>query len=126
MSDWCASRAHCPTCVKEPEWRLKAIGRTDCPHGVTADSLPPEGPGTQLKLLFEHFGITPKPGCRCASLMARMNAWGAKGCEEHLEEIVSDLLINAEKLEWAAFVPFKGPGFRAFVKLAIARAGANY
>jgi len=63
-----------------------------------------EGPGTQLTQLFDSHKF---PKCQqCETLARRMNAWGAAGCREHVEEIVADILPRARtwlkaKKPWA-------------------------
>ena len=40
-SPHCGCHAHCRACRTDPTWRLSAGAPDICPHGVTADDLPP-------------------------------------------------------------------------------------
>lgn len=56
----------------------------------------PQGPGTELKAIFEQHEI---PACQaCHDLAAKMNGWGVGGCRERTEEIVEEILPRAR--EW--------------------------
>jgi hypothetical protein len=58
-----------------------------------------EGPGAELKKLFESFGLTMPCG-GCMALMFQMNTWGVEGCREHKAEIVERVRSNAKGLGW--------------------------
>jgi len=54
------------------------------------------GPGSKL---LEDFSRAGAPHCEeCLELAAKMDAWGKQGCEEHLDEIVEEILPRAQ--EW--------------------------
>lgn len=63
-----------------------------------------DGPGTALTEMFKERGF---PACQqCLNLAHRMNDWGAEGCRERLDEIVTDILPRARawlkaKMPWA-------------------------
>lgn len=49
------------------------------------------GPGTELKSILSELGIKPTASCGCEAMIAKMNQWGADGCEAHREEILAHL-----------------------------------
>jgi len=74
----CHTRAHCPTCRTDADWRERVTGVREfgCPHGVTAvtlpSSAPPPGYGTRFhSLLLSKYSI---PACKpCFDQVERMN-----------------------------------------------------
>lgn len=47
-----------------------------------------EGPGTELKKIFDSIGIKQKSGCPCPARMAEMNRRGIQGCIDTKPEIL--------------------------------------
>lgn len=91
---------HTLTCSK---WVLAKIG---------------QGPGTELKRILSEIGI--KSGnCNCNSTAVKMNKWGPSECREHMEEIVSSLVKEANKRGWMKFIPMKEFWAEALVNQAI-------
>lgn len=52
---------------------------------------PTHGPGTALKSILSELGIKPTASCGCDAMVAKMNQWGAEGCEANREEILAHL-----------------------------------
>jgi hypothetical protein len=61
-----------------------------------------KGPGTILERKIKEFGYRHSAGCGCQSMVAKMNRWGAKGCREHMQEIVDHLIQAGKKTGWIA------------------------
>jgi len=55
-----------------------------------------KGVGDFLKESLEGAGFK-QGGCGCASMQAKMNAWGPAGCIEHMAEILDHLQAEATK-----------------------------
>lgn len=132
----CTRRLACKDCRTSAPFRQTLVDRGfaaerdfPCPAGYTAENYPsaptappvPSGPGTELKAILAGMGILPGT-CSCAAMLARMNAWGPEGCEQHLEEIVTHLVSEANARGWMRFAPFKEMGARGLVWVAIQRA----
>lgn len=58
------------------------------------------GVGTELHRIFSALGIAKSDGCNCDEWIAKMNAWGPDGCEDHRDEILEHL-----KKSYAAINP---------------------
>lgn len=58
------------------------------------------GPGTELKKLLAHLGVTPNSNCDCNAKAARMDAWGAAGCRKNLAVIVDWLREGQARWGW--------------------------
>lgn len=54
-----------------------------------------QGPGTELALLIASLNVPAPIECECKSRAIRMNAWGADGCRDNLDEIVGWLRTEA-------------------------------
>ena len=62
----CHTRAHCPTCRTDADWRERVTGvrEFDCPHGVTEANIPSRGLGDTIAKLTSKVGIKPCGGCK--------------------------------------------------------------
>lgn len=63
-----------------------------------------EGPGTELKQVFESLGIRQKSGCLCNIILRRMNNAGPEGCRSQRNELVEQIRTNATQFgirHWA-------------------------
>jgi hypothetical protein len=94
-------------------------------HGLTPDpSLlkdmgvnPSSGPGTELQKLISWF-YTPSKKCKCATRIAKMNAWGPDKCEENIDTIMRWLKHSAA----INSVPYVESAVRVLVWIAIRKA----
>jgi hypothetical protein len=60
-----------------------------------------QGPGDHLhSLVRRYFGEQATLGCGCAEWINKLNAWGAAGCREHIDEIAERLLNQADEKGW--------------------------
>lgn len=75
----------------------------------------PEGPGTELALIFHSLGF--KQCGRCAAVAAKMNEWGAVGCAERIDDIVEEIASRVGIVKFLARA-----AIRAAVGEAIKRA----
>jgi len=75
------------------------------------------GVGGTLKQMLRSVGV--KACSNCTNLAGRMDAWGPDGCEEHMDEIVSEIGTNANQTKWMKYLPFKDLGAKSLVQLAI-------
>lgn len=60
----------------------------------------PDGPGTELHLIFQSLGINPIEGCGCAGFVSQMNRWGVQGCINNREQILKWLKEGKSKYSW--------------------------
>jgi hypothetical protein len=62
----CETRAHCRACRTDPDWCERVVGAREfeCPHGVTAGSLPSRGLGDTIAKATKAVGIKPCGGCK--------------------------------------------------------------
>jgi len=60
-------------------------------------TLPSDGPGTQLKKLFQRLGIAPEAGCKCNARAAEMDRQGPQWCRDKIDRIVSWLRDEFER-----------------------------
>ena len=58
---------------------------------------PVEGPGTELKAIFESGSVPQGVNCGCPEKMRQMNRWGVDGCKEHRDTIIGWLRESSEK-----------------------------
>jgi hypothetical protein len=79
------------------------------------------GPGTELKKLISWFYSPDKRKCKCATRIAKMNAWGPDKCEENIDTIMRWLKHSAA----INLVPYVESAVRLLVQLAIRRARKN-
>jgi hypothetical protein len=79
------------------------------------------GPGTELKKLISWFYSPDKKKCKCASRIAKMNAWGPDKCEENIDTILRWLKHSAT----INSVIYVESAVRLLVQLAIRRARKN-
>lgn len=77
------------------------------------------GVGGTLKTMLAAIGISACWGC--IDLARRMDDWGPDGCEENMPEIVKIMQQNADRRNWARFVPFKEQGSELLVHIAIVK-----
>lgn len=82
----------CPLCRHYA--RLEASGR------APPEAAPAALPGSELTSLLASLGLHGSGGCGCASLAARMDAWGVAGCRERREEILAHLREKAAGAGW--------------------------
>lgn len=74
------------------------------------------GPGHFLHdAILKWVGEGPTRECGCTDRINRMNAWGPKGCREHLDEIVEWLAEEAKRRGWWRYA-VAVPGSRFFIK----------
>lgn len=80
-----------------------------------------EGVGTEVAKILKMFRIKPVVGCKCNSLMAKMDAWGPEVCRENMDYIIEEMLKNSKRYYWAKFFPemAKKEGIRGIVNKAI-------
>lgn len=78
--------------------RVYATSRSKPTLQEPALSAPADGPGTELKAMLAEIGVEAWEGCGCESLADDMNRWGAEGCREHRQTIVSHLKRKAGEL----------------------------
>lgn len=81
-----------------------------------------QGPGTELKKIFDKLLIREKDGCQCASHARVMDKWGPDTCLERIEEILDWLQDEASERD----LPFVRSVAKAIVRLAIRRARKNH
>ena len=75
------------------------------------------GVGSTLKDMLARIGVH---ACwSCINLSNQMDDWGPDGCEERMDYIVSIMVENANKRNWAKFLPFKQTGSEGLVRMAI-------
>lgn len=55
-------------------------------------AVPTEGPGTELKKLFDELGVKPKRSCQCDQRMKEMNQLGVEGCKRSHARILYTLM----------------------------------
>lgn len=58
-------------------------------------------------------------GCRCRSIVGKMNCWGPDGCRKHLDEIVQEVLRSAAQYRKAERVVLSVPIVSVAAKFAI-------
>ena len=75
------------------------------------------GPGTELKKIFEGFGVRDDGKCKCKQHVALMDKWGPQGCENNRETI----LIWLKKSCQDRNIPFNKAIANAAISLAIRR-----
>lgn len=112
-------RAVCTKCrrrIRASEEESPLLQRNCTADGWQAPRVvtPPNGPGAELAKILASWKITPKPGCPCKSIAARMNAWGVAGCREHLGELVDEIAADAPRWGFE-----DGPETRELVRHAI-------
>lgn len=72
-------------------------------------------PGTELKKLISWFYSPDKKKCKCATRIAKMNKWGADGCEQRMDTILRWLKHSAKINN----IPYFEPAVRILVRKAI-------
>jgi hypothetical protein len=80
-----------------------------------------DGPGTELQKLISWFYSHENKRCKCATRIAKMNAWGPDKCEENMDTILRWLKHSA-KINSVIYVE---SAVRLLVQLAIRRARKN-
>jgi hypothetical protein len=125
----------CPNCGVERVTKAK-MWFNQCGVQPASNLLPAErpyliikGPGDYLHDFINRWiGKRPNVGCQCKSRIQQMNIWGPVGCKEHLEEIVTWLIEEADKQKWwkyTAKMPFARAALRHVVLHCI-RQAENY
>jgi hypothetical protein len=106
-----ATRLLCPSCQRPFRQPTVFPFRCRCGH-IFADGnsatltltkpKPTGGPGTELKKILDELGFKQKPSCPCAEVQAKMDQWGADGCQEpaNLAWIIAQMEANAAKYSW--------------------------
>lgn len=79
------------------------------------ESVPEQGPGTELKALLKIVGIEASPGCSCNARANFMNLQGCDWCEQNIDEITTWLREEAN----SRGLPFFQYGASLIVKRAI-------
>jgi hypothetical protein len=77
-----------------------------------------EGPGTELKKILSWFYLPDDSKCKCNDRIAKMNGWGAEGCEQRIETILRWLRHSAAENK----IPFSETAVRMLVNRAISNA----
>lgn len=79
----------------------------------------PDGsPGAELTAILKMLGMGYLEGCKCKKRARQMDEWGADGCEQRIDEIVSWLEEEAKNRK----LPFIRWGAKTLVRVAIRRA----
>lgn len=78
----------------------------------------PQGPGTELKNMLSWFYLPDDSKCKCNDRIAKMNGWGADGCEQRIETILRWLRHSAAENK----IPFSETAVRMLVNRAISNA----
>lgn len=74
--------------------------------------------GDRLAQIFAWVGQAKRIGCGCGELQAQMNCWGARGCRQHMGQILERLRTEA----WNRGIPMTNVILRPIVKHAIRQA----
>ena len=99
--------------ASDPRW--KRVYQNDARYGLTVLSCDPDertidrGPGHELHRIFDQLGVQMQATCACRARIKQMDAWGAAGCRQHLDEIVAALAKDRDKYSW-------GTQFKAALK----------
>lgn len=96
-------------------WKCKHCRQTvvcDNPTWEHVCEAIPEGPGTELALIFHSLGF--RQCGRCAAVAAKMNEMGVIGCAERIDEIVEEIASRVGFIKFLA-----RPAIRAAVGRAI-------
>jgi len=102
-------------CIVEEEGDMISV---DSDHPAYPRKTRLQGPGEELKKILKGFGLAAVEGCACKGRARKMNAWGADGCEKHIDEIVGWLEEESRKRK----LPFLRWPAKVLVKVAIRRA----
>ena len=80
-------------------WRFRGSKLDEIPKAIPQPRLPPltEGPGTELKKIFDSLGIQPKEGCKCQQRLTAMNRWGPQLCRENRATILEILKASYDE-----------------------------
>lgn len=54
--------------------------------------------GTEMAGLIPKWAVQFEGGCGCRDMAAKMDKWGAEGCEDRREQIVAHLLSQSDRL----------------------------
>ena len=86
----------CPVCKNNPpEPRSgRVVRKGDAKHIPVRT----EPVGTHLASMIPGWAKSMKGGCQCSDWEAKMNRWGASGCESRREEIVNHLASQSDQL----------------------------
>jgi hypothetical protein len=90
-------------------------------HLLTRSTIKASGPGTELQKLISWFYSPDNKRCKCATRIAKMNAWGPDKCEENMDTILRWLKHSAT----INSVIYVESAVRLLVQLAIRRARKN-
>ena len=95
-------------------------------NGDKSSQEPPREPvGDIVASLIPAWAVKDAEGCECRSVQAKMNTWGAAGCESNMEFLVEHFMGQQERLlpilqkfpDWA-----KSRTIRAMLQYAIRKA----
>jgi hypothetical protein len=90
--------------AKDQRW--KRVYQNDARYGLTVLSCDPNertidrGPGRELHRIFDQLGVKMQENCACRARIKQMDAWGAAGCRQHLDDIVAALAKDRDKYSW--------------------------
>jgi len=97
----------------------QTVKRIQQNRGAIGESSP-RGPGDYLHAMILFWTREePRPGCGCAALIKRMNAWGPDGSRQHAKHIVAHMVKEAIERGWRIA---KSPAAAAIAHLAVRRA----
>ncbi|MFN7891383.1 MAG: hypothetical protein ACK5OC_13915 [Pirellula sp.] len=123
--EYCTEKANPSQSINKVTVSLAISGTTDMAtkahvmksygHLLTKVSVEASGPGTELKKLISWFYSPDKKKCKCATRIAKMNAWGPDKCEQRMDTIVRWLKHSARIHK----VPFFEPAVKLLIKKAI-------
>ena len=55
------------------------------------------GVGTELRKIFRWWGFRPTDSCKCSALRKQYDTQGPQWCQEHITEIVDEILEESQK-----------------------------
>jgi len=96
------------------------------PQRPSADDQPPAqstSVGTELKSLLERFGITQSDGCRCTHIAAEMDRRGAAWCEENLDQLAAQMMLEARRRQWSLLRLTSALGLGGVTEAVVKQAG---
>lgn len=116
VCDKCHETWTATTKDEAPPLRLCVGARNLLDIRHAANRMRRKGPGDFLHdAILRWVGEGPTRECGCTDRIVKMNAWGAAGCREHIDEIVAWLVEEATKRGWWSLA-VAVPGSRFFIK----------
>lgn len=92
----------CGRTFRVPEFAKDNPVNHDCKPRPRVES---DGPGSQLLRILRVAHWFAGPSCGCEAYAAKMDSWGADGCEERLKEIVNHLTGQVDKFAISKLLP---------------------